>query len=211
MMTTHNDTHAGFTLIELLTALAIGSLLLVLLGTIVGQLRLGWHNSYQTSVRISEQASGIGRLQALVAAGLPSEPRAQDIAFEGNSNGFRFRTLPPQALAQMGVVWASVLLKRDRDGHTQLQLALSNDQDAIEPQLLLTSTTPLRWRYQMRDINGMINTTDQIAASGQLPIAIVLESISDLDGSVQRRIVFVPQNTVDGRCLFDPISFNCRI
>lgn len=202
---------SGFTLIELLAALAVGSLLLVLLGAMLGQLRAGWMTARQTSARVSQASAGIARLQALVAAGLPADTLAKEIAFEGDATSFRLRTLPPQAFAQMGVVWADVTVQRDRDGISALQVALSNDRETLPKQTVLRSAARLRLSYTMRDEAGVITQSNSVAATGRLPVSITLQTLDPRGQSVVEQIAFAPQNTVDGRCLFDPVSFACRM
>jgi prepilin-type N-terminal cleavage/methylation domain-containing protein len=198
-------TDSGFTLIELLAALAVGSLLLVLLGSVLGQLRLGWTASREIATRVTGEAAGMARLQALVAAALPADPLAKEIAFEGDARGFQIRTLPPQAFAAMGVVWAEVSMNKDRDGLTKIQVSLNNDRDRTAPQTLMISQDDLQFEYDMRDDKGALQTLDRVSGSARLPAAIQLQARGG------RRIALVPQNTIDGRCLFDPVSFACRL
>lgn len=201
---------SGFTLIELLAALAVGSLLLVLLGGVLGQLRDGWRSSRDTAARVSEQAAGVARLQALVAAGLPADPQTKEIAFEGDDKHFRLRTLPPQAYAMMGVVWAEVSLDKSSDGLTYVQVRLSNERNTVPPQNVMASAEAMYFDYAMRDDGGVIHTVDRVGGSGHLPVAIHLQTRAGRTSAI-RAMTLVPQNSVDGRCLFDPVSFACRL
>jgi prepilin-type N-terminal cleavage/methylation domain-containing protein len=201
----------GFTLIELLAALAVGSLLLVMLGAILTQLRSAWMGARETTARVRQESVGLSRLQALVAAGLPADPLSKETAFEGDDDSFRLRTLPPQAFATMGLVWAELRIIRERDGGSLVQLSLTNGSNNVGPETLLRSPMPLRWRYTMRDAQGAVSQTDQAAATGQLPVMILLEQLAPASRAVRRRMALVPQNDTDGRCLFDPVSFACRI
>jgi prepilin-type N-terminal cleavage/methylation domain-containing protein len=202
---------SGFTLIELLTALAVGSLLLVLLGGVLGQLRQGWTVSREIATRVTGEAAGMARLQALVAAGLPADPQSKEIAFEGDADSFRLRTLPPQAFAAMGTVWAEVTLRKDRGSLTLVQVALNNDRDEINAQTLMTSQNDVHFSYDTRDDKGGISVANRIAGSSRLPLAIHLQLRAPRSQKVVRSIALVPQNTIDGRCLFDPVSFACRL
>jgi hypothetical protein len=96
-----------------------------------------------------------------------------------------------------------------------VQLSLTNGSNNVGPETLLRSTAPLRWRYTMRDAQGAVRQSEQpsyqAAATGQMPVMILLEQLAPASQDVRRRIALVPQNDTDGRCLFDPVSFACRI
>jgi prepilin-type N-terminal cleavage/methylation domain-containing protein len=204
----------GFTLIELLVALAAGSLLLVLLGSVFAQVRDTWVHSKKIATTVMQGSHGLARLHQLVSAGLPSDRQTSDTSFEGDGASFTILTVPPQSLAAMGTVKAEVRVKHKSAAGDVLALTLvpgsNSHADKMSVPHLLSSKNRFSFRYAMRDELDQVEEVAQVRPSGQLPVFIRLLETGAAGATVSEHI-FTPQNTTDSRCLFDPVSMACRI
>jgi prepilin-type N-terminal cleavage/methylation domain-containing protein len=210
-----HNAEGGFTLIELLAALAAGSLLLVSLGQVFGQVRGSWQMARTTARLVATQTAGLTRLDQLVSSALPSNKLVGDFSFAGNANGFRIRTLPPHALQQIGVVWAEVTV-RTVNNRSLLDVTLSSATDSptinkapVNSTGLLDLPNRISFLYGMRARDGSIEAKSSVAETGDLPAYIEMQQVQGND--MVQRVLLVPRNSVDGRCLFDPVSMACRI
>jgi hypothetical protein len=197
-------------------ALAAGSLLLVLLSGVFGQVRGLFVEGKAIAKRTTQNTAGMARLQQLVVEALPSDAQTNDISFEGTSQSLIILTVPPQALAEMGVVNAEVTVVPHPNGGSDIALTLLSSDPAntavtrISVARLVSSNFRYRFTYGVRNAAGSVEETSRVAATGQLPAFIRLAETAP-DGHIMRQHLLVPQNTTDARCRFDPVSMACRI
>lgn len=197
----------GFTLVELLVSLMAGALLVAILVALLADIKVAWRRSGEVDIGASSALAA--RLDTLLGGILAAEPGSGEVVFEGSAQRLVALVPAPQALASVGLVRLTLEARHSANGTALVAQLAPEDADAAMPEpfrepQVLASVSDIHFSYLADDGSA---PADSWPASARPPAAIRIE----LAGRNPQVIVARPIANVDGRCLFDPISLNCRL
>ena len=197
----------GFTLVELLVSLALGSMLIVILMAMLGDIRASWRRDGEAA--LATQAALVTRLDGLLTTIVAAEAGSGETVFEGGPRQLQALIPAPQAVTGAGLVRLTLEVEPIEVGAALVaRLAPESGDEALPEQLrmpqVMATATDIRFSYLRRDAAGPV---DSWAASATPPAAIRVEML----GRTRQLIVAQPVANADGRCLFDPVSLTCRL
>lgn len=208
---------AGYTLLELLVSLAAGSLLLVAIGYAVQRLGQDWQQAGRSS-DAARLATGTETTRQLLMQILPLLGEDGFVLFEGDSSSLTAHVQPPQAVSAAGLLKMTLSRRVMADG-VAVSLKFTSPSGAavdarvpeavFEEHLVLRGLKDFRLTYVSPGVSAA-QATSYWSPAPALPTAIIL-TLELGSRPEAMRIIARPVASVDGRCLFDPVSGDCRL
>ena len=215
-----HDRSAGFTLLEVLVSLLAGTLLLVALTWMLGEVREGWQRSNQAVADARQLDGAADAVRAMLERIIVADRRSGETTFAGSSTGLTALVPAPQAAGALGLVEFRLTRDTRADGVALVaRIALPADSGSqqhrlpsavFDEQLLASGLADVTFRYLRRTADG-VATDSSWPASGSPPDAIRIDLIGPAPRATTRTLVIRPVANVDGGCLFDPVSLACRL
>jgi len=208
----HSD---GFTLLELLVALSIGTLLLGILGSVLGGVVDTARRVLVTSGEQEEVALATRTLSGLLKAAIPPTPRDFLTQFSGRSDALMFVATPPESMAPFGTLQIRLYLDAEAPGHKGLYMdAISAIQRSDVEQILLkryrllSNVSSISFQYS-DSVSDSTAARDSWDDPTKLPsmVRIVVTRPSE---KFPFSLTVAPRRSVNGQCRFDQISSTCR-
>lgn len=196
-MTTRARTR-GFTLLELLLALGIVAVLVVIVS---GGLRIGltaWQRGEERTAKLDRARSLVVLLEHALAGTYPYRVTLETqqevrILFDGRPDRLTFATLSPPLPSGPTTAFCAVSLAADGGRFALRQQALPNQLvlDRMDPMLVDTQTTAVRFRYLGQDPEAWQDAWD-ITKEDTLPRAVEITLVSGIGARSTRQTVTVP-------------------
>lgn len=174
----------GFTLLELLLALSIVAALMVILS---GGFRIGltaWQRGEERTARLDRDRSLVVLLEGTLAGAFPYRMAPEDaeqprLLFEGLPDRLTFATLSPPLPTGAPAAFSVVSLAAEPAGLTLRQQILPSPVplDRVEPILIDTRTTALRFRYLGQEPESWEDAWDP-SRDDALPRAVEITLVS---------------------------------
>jgi general secretion pathway protein J len=210
--------NAGFTLVELLAAIALLSLLSVIL---VGSLQLGfraWERGAAHETRVGHVALAQNFLRRAIEDAYPFfviNPAQQGhVAFDGAVDSLRLLASTSRALGKGGRTWWSLAVNRDLNRTDLVIVAMpehAGDQDKVS-KILLPNIQRVELSYF-----GKTRTErepgwrPQWAKEWQLPKLVRIRVwFPPGDNRIWPELVIAPRIAADVGCVYDPLTKQCR-
>lgn len=219
VQTQANGAEDGFTLIELLVAIALFSLVsLVLLRSLGFGLNI-WHRGKAHADRVDHVLVVQDLIRRLLEEAYPflpdGDPARRRVEFSGTSESLRFLAPAPGALGGGGR--SRLQLSVDRTGGTA-DLVLSSDLEltnGVSPparKILLANVAAIQFSYFGRGRSDRApvwrdDWTDQLAQPGLVRIQLRFASG---DNRLWPDLTVAPRIAVDVGCVYDPLIKQCR-
>lgn len=184
----------GFTLVEMLIVLAVGALLLTGIASVLGGFGDTLRRTQKADKQLSQLAS-FDTVQQMLDSALYVDEQGE--LYPQSASRLEFRTAAPQALQTGGFRHVALLAVRKSDRHNLLLDDLGSD-NALPDATFLRGAENISFETRT-DAGGQTQKPKirEVRIKLRLP-------------SGEAQIVSTPRITVQGPCVFDPISQDCR-
>jgi len=211
---TRRPNQAGFTLLELLVAMAVLSLLaLVMMGGLKFSARV-WERTQTTSDETDAVSSAQAFIRHQLAAAYPQwQDRGPDrphVLFDGEAQQITFLAPPP---AQFGP-GTNLLYTLQRSKTGDLEVAWQSQQpgDSAKSTKLLSSISSIKFDYFGPAYGGNLPKWWDSWSNRARPPDLVRIRIAFPPGDrrIWPELIVHPDITVDVRCIYEPLTRTCR-
>lgn len=211
----HRSAAQGFSLLELLVALAIGALLLGILGNALGGIMATTRTTLVENGEQEERMTSTRVIRDILINALPPNPADLSRPFVGSRDEMVFSATPPESLLPFGALRVRLYLDREASSAASLLMDVTSAAGPGKDRSL-----ELRRQRLYRDVASVsIHYSDSRNADAQnqdswrdtkrLPSLISL-AITRTGGKQPITITAMPRRNLSGYCRFDPISLECR-
>lgn len=206
----------GFTLVEILVALSAGILMIALLSQALLSVRDGWR-SMRADLRIAQtEQAAVTILNTSLSQALPPDPADPRLSFQGAPHEVTFVVASSEPEGNGGLVSARVFVERSADGKMTLTMAIEpflattqvRHRDDRRP--LLTGLHSVRITYNSKE-GGVVHSSDTWRAGSKLPDVVRIDLVYPQPSNRRTSLNIAPRLNTSGRCLFDPVSYGCRV
>lgn len=207
--------HQGFSLVELLVALAIGALLLGILGNVLGGIMVTTRKVLAENAEQEETLASTRIVNSLIKAAMPPDPRDATSAFAGSPRELAFTATPPESMAPYGTLRVRLYSGTDESGKASLLMdAMPARQTETRQHLelkgyrLFHDISSVSFQYFDGADTAPV-AREAWANNNRLPVLINVVIIRPgMRPSITMAIA--PRRTVNGRCRFDLVGSMCR-
>ena len=210
----HRAQGRGLSLIELLVALAIGALLLGVLGNALGGIMATTRNALRENDEQEERVIAERIISHFLKNALPPNPGDSNTAFLGSSEEITFNASPPESLLPFGALRVHLYLDRETAGEISLFMDLAsvarqeNSRGLeLKKHRLYRNVSTASFIFSDRTDTKTQNQ-DHWKDNKKLPSLISL-AITRPAGKPPISITAMPRRNASGYCRFDQISFGC--
>jgi general secretion pathway protein J len=208
------DGQAGFTLLELLVAMAVLSLLaLVMMGSLKFSARV-WERTQATADASDAVSSAQAFIRHQLAAAYPQwqdgGPDRPHVLFDGEAQALSFLAPPP---AQFGPgTNLRYTLQRSKSGGLEVVWQSQAPEDAPKSTLLLPNISSVDFDYFGPAFGGSLpKWFDSWSNRARLPDLVRIRiAFPPGDRRIWPELIVHPDITVDVRCIYEPLTRTCR-
>lgn len=205
----------GFSLIELLVALAIGVLLIGILGNLLGEVIGTTRRALSESGDSEEGVLATRTIALLLKSAMPPSIKDGRVGLVGTKNEVEFDVSPPESLEPFGILRLRLYIDKETSGGSSLFLdarpaAGNGTKRALEIKRyrLCRNVATLAFQY-LGQVDGATREFGSWSNQERLP-ALVSVGITRSNDVSPTLIAVAPRRDVDGNCRIDSVSLRCR-